>query len=235
MTSGTTPDAPVQVYTNPHRLPVPPAVPGGAAIASSTASSPATRSRRSSPRRRWRRSWGWTALWVKVESSRFGLPSFKVSARRGRSPACVVDRFGTVPDPPTLDDLRAAVATGAPITFVAATDGNHGRAVARMARLLGCACRILVPAGTATARITGIESRGATVDVIEGTYDDAVAASAALADDDVLVVSDTSWDGYADVPTHVIEGYTTIFAEVDEQLGDDTLGPGRACRWVSVR
>src|SRR6478735_6525729 len=219
MTSGTTPDAPVQVYANPHRVPVPPAVPGGrdprefhrelpgyAVTPLLAAPSLAT-------------ELGPDALWVKVELSRLGLPSFKILGVSWSIARLLVDRFGTVPDPPTLDDLRAAVATGDPITFVAATDGNHGRAVARMARLLGCSCRILVPAGTATARITGIESEGATVDVIEGTYDDAVAASAALADDDALVVSDTSWDGYADVPAHVIEGYTTIFAEVDEQLG----------------
>ena len=59
--------------------------------------------------------------------------------------------------------------------------------------------------------------------MIDGTYDDAVAASASLAAAHVLVVSDTSWDGYLDVPAHVIEGYTTIFAEVDEQLGGDAI------------
>ena len=84
-----------------------------------------------------------------------------------------------------------------------------------------------MPAGTAEARITGIESEGATVEVVDGTYDDAVAASAALAADDVLVVSDTSWDGYVDVPADVIDGYTTIFAEVDEQLDGDDDRPRR--------
>ncbi len=166
---------------------------------------------------------GLDALWVKVESSRLELPSFKILGAPWAISRLLVDRFGTLPDPPTLDDLRAALATDPPITLVAATDGNHGRAVARMARLLGCSCRILVPAGTAEARIAGIESEGATVEVVEGTYDDAVAASAALAAADVLVVSDTSWDGYVDVPADVIAGYTTIFAEVDEQLRDDDV------------
>ena len=63
--------------------------------------------------------------------------------------------------------------------------------------------------------------------MVDGTYDDAVAASAALAADDVLVVSDTSWDGYVDVPADVIAGYATIFAEVDEQLGGDDARPRR--------
>ena len=54
--------------------------------------------------------------------------------------------------------------------------------------------------------------------MVDGTYDDAIAASAALASDDHLVVSDTSWPGYAEVPRWVIDGYATIFAEVDEQI-----------------
>jgi diaminopropionate ammonia-lyase len=87
-----------------------------------------------------------------------------------------------------------------------------------MARLLGYESRILVPAGTAPARIDAIAGEGAVVTVVDGTYDDAVRASAALAAGDVLVVSDTSWEGYTEVPRTVIEGYATIFAEVDEQL-----------------
>lgn len=67
-------------------------------------------------------------------------------------------------------------------------------------------------------RIDAIASEGASVEVVDGTYDDAIAASAALASEDHLVVSDTSWPGYAEVPQWVIEGYTTIFDEVDEQL-----------------
>jgi diaminopropionate ammonia-lyase len=223
MTSATTPDGPVQIYANPHRVPAPPLLhtsgdprafhcelPGYAVTPLVEAPALAA-------------ELGMDAVWVKVESSRLELPSFKILGASWAVSRLLVDRFGTLPDPPTLDDLRAALATDDPITLVAATDGNHGRAVARLAHLLGCACRILVPAGTVDARITGIESEGATVEVIEGTYDDAVAASAALAAPDVLVVSDTSWDGYVDVPAHVIEGYTTIFAEVDEQLGDDTV------------
>ena len=217
----TSDQGPVQVYANSHRVAVPPAVrigrdprafhrelPGYAVTPLIDAPALAA-------------ELGLDALWVKVESSRLELPSFKILGASWAISRLLVDRFGTLPDPPTLDDLRAALATDRPITLVAATDGNHGRAVARMARLLGCRCRILVPAGTAEARITGIESEGATVEVVEGTYDDAVAASAALAAADVLVVSDTSWDGYVDVPADVIVGYTTIFAEVDEQLGDD--------------
>jgi diaminopropionate ammonia-lyase len=219
MTSGEA----VQVYANPRRVPEPPvadtgvdprafhrALPGYGVTPLVEASTLAA-------------ELGLDALWVKVESSRLGLPSFKILGASWAISRLLAERFPAVPDPPTLDDLRSALATADPVTFVAATDGNHGRAVARMARLLGSECRILVPAGTAAARIDGIASEGAKVEVVDGTYDDAVAASAALAADDVLVVSDTSWDGYVDVPARVIEGYATIFAEVDEQLGRDAI------------
>jgi diaminopropionate ammonia-lyase len=223
MTSDTTPAGPVQVYANPHRVPNPPATRTGGSPRAFHRELPGYAVTPLVDAPALAAELGLDALWVKVESSRLELPSFKILGASWAISRLLVDRFGALPDPPTLDDLRVALATDHPITFVAATDGNHGRAVARMARLLGCACRILVPAGTAEARITGIESEGATVDVVEGTYDDAVAASAALAADDVLVVSDTSWDGYVDVPADVIAGYTTIFAEVDEQLGGDDV------------
>jgi diaminopropionate ammonia-lyase len=106
---------------------------------------------------------------------------------------------------------------------VTATDGNHGRAVARAARWFGLGAHVLVPAGTAAARIDGIRSEGARVTVVGGTYDDAVAAAAARAGDRALVVSDTSWDGYTTVPAWVIEGYGTIFAEVAEQHTGDPI------------
>jgi diaminopropionate ammonia-lyase len=102
------------------------------------------------------------------------------------------------------------------MVLAAATDGNHGRAVARMAALFGFGARIFVPAGTARARIEAIESEGATCTVVDGTYDEAVARSAEEASERCLVISDTSWPGYVDVPRWVIEGYGTIFWEVED-------------------
>src|SRR5690606_37299507 len=117
-----------------------------------------------------------------------------------------------------LDGLRAALAGRGPRELVAATDGNHGRAVARMARLLGLDAHILVPADMVPARIAAIEEEGARVTVVDGSYDEAAAQSAALADEHRLVVSDTSWDGYRTIPSWVIDGYATIGLEIDEQL-----------------
>jgi diaminopropionate ammonia-lyase len=157
---------------------------------------------------------------VKDESSRMGLPAFKVLGASWATYRVLCDRLEGEPEWDTPHDLATVVADrlGA-LRLVAATDGNHGRAVARMARLLGLSATILVPDGTAPARIGGIAAEGADVTVVPGTYDDAVAESAAMASDRDLVISDTSWPGYEDPPRWVIEGYATIFAEVEAQLG----------------
>jgi diaminopropionate ammonia-lyase len=163
---------------------------------------------------------------VKDESSRMGLPAFKILGASWATYRVLCDRLaaaGVEADPQweTLPDLAAMVARHVgPLRLVAATDGNHGRAVARMAKLLGLSATILVPDGTAPARIGGIAAEGAEVRVVPGTYDDAVAESAAMAGERDLVISDTSWPGYEDPPRRVIEGYATIFAELEDQLAE---------------
>jgi diaminopropionate ammonia-lyase len=165
-------------------------------------------------------------LMAKDESSRLGLPSFKILGASWATYRVLCDRLGGEPAWSTLDDLAAVVTADlGPLRLVAATDGNHGRAVARMAKLLKLSATILVPDETAVARIAGIESEGAEVMVIPGTYDDAVAESAGMAADDVLVVSDTSWPGYQDTPRRVIEGYSTIFGELEDELAELVLPP----------
>jgi diaminopropionate ammonia-lyase len=155
---------------------------------------------------------------VKDESSRLGLPAFKVLGASWGTVLVVADRLGGNAAWGSLDDLGASVAEQlGSLRLAAATDGNHGRAVAHMARLLGIESTIAVPEGTAQARIDGIASEGAEVIVSPGTYEDAVALVAAMASDTTLIVSDTSWPGYEDVPRRVIEGYSTIFAEIEEQ------------------
>jgi diaminopropionate ammonia-lyase len=162
---------------------------------------------------------GVASVRVKDESDRLGMPSFKIlgaswatyrllSAHMGADPAAVGGLAG----------LRAQLA-GQPLTLVAATDGNHGRAVARMARLLDLDAHILVPRNIAAARIDAIGAEGARVTVVDGTYDDAIARSAELADERHLVVSDTSWPGYERVPAWVIDGYATIADEISRQAG----------------
>ncbi len=158
-------------------------------------------------------------IWVKDESQRIGLPAFKILGASWGVARALARRLG-------IDELRCAsfaelverFAPLRPLTLAAATDGNHGRAVARMAALLGFAARIVVPAGTAQARIDAIASEGAQVMIVDGSYDDAVARSAELAGPRCLVISDTSWPGYEDTPRDVIAGYATIFREIDAEL-----------------
>lgn len=154
---------------------------------------------------------------VKDESERLGLPSFKILGASWASMHAVAAWLSVDPAALTLEAARDALRTQR-VTLVAATDGNHGRGVARMAALLGAASIILVPEGTARARIEAIASEGARVEVVQGTYDDAIAASAALAGPETLVVSDTSWPGYASVPRAVVEGYSTMFHEIDDEI-----------------
>ncbi len=156
---------------------------------------------------------------VKDESHRLGLPSFKILGASWASLTTVQAAWGGPIDGPlTVENVRASIGSTTGRGLVAATDGNHGRGVARVAALLGLDSTILVPAGTSRSRIDAIASEGATVEVVDGTYDDAIAASARLADPDHLVVSDTSWEGYEDAPRAVVQGYSTMFFEIDDAV-----------------
>jgi diaminopropionate ammonia-lyase len=161
---------------------------------------------------------GLKKVWIKDESSRLGLPSFKILGASWGVYRALSRRFGDFEPWASIDDVAAQLEPHKPLSLVAATDGNHGRAVARMAHILGIECSIYVPDGTALARIEGIQSEGATCTVVAGSYDDAVARSAEDASDRCLVISDTSWPGYDEVPRWVIEGYSTIFFEIDNEL-----------------
>ena len=163
-------------------------------------------------------------LLIKSETSRLGLPSFKILGAAWAVYRTICDHLGDELESwETIDDLARQVERLKPLKLVAATDGNHGRAVAFMARLLGLESEIFVPAGMASARIRSMEDEGAVVTVVDGDYDDAVVRSGHEAGGRCLVISDTSWPGYEAVPNRVVEGYSTIFAEVDHSLAIDGL------------
>jgi diaminopropionate ammonia-lyase len=158
-------------------------------------------------------------VWVKDESARLGLPAFKLLGASWAAYRALVERLGRDPEPwGSVRELRATLAPLRPLTLATATDGNHGRAVARMAALLGLEADVYVPRGTAAARIAAIEGEGARVTVVDGDYDAAVATAAATAGERCLAIQDVGWPGYEQVPAWVIEGYGTIFWEVDAQL-----------------
>jgi len=156
---------------------------------------------------------------VKAETQRLGLPAFKILGASWATYCALVDHVGHDPGPwSTVHELARLLNPLKPFTLATATDGNHGRAVAFMARLLGFEAHVFVPTGTSAARIEAIRGEGANVTIVDGDYDQAVQRAALEASERCLVVSDTSWPGYEVTPHRVAEGYATIFHEIDDTL-----------------
>ncbi len=169
---------------------------------------------------------GLGGIWVKDEAVRLSLSSFKVLGESFAIFRVVESRLGLGQGGLSWEDLWLPDVRGklADITFSAATDGNHGRGVAWAASQLGFPAVIYVPRGTAPARIRSIESHGARVEVIDGTYDDAVVRMTRdAAHHGWQVISDTSWEEYEEIPWWVMQGYTTMHSETQEQLAGQGL------------
>ena len=162
-------------------------------------------------------------VWVKDESGRFGLGSFKAlggafGVRRvveGGMGSRGTGRVGGSGSGRTGGGAARTGGVAARTTVTCASDGNHGRAVAWGARMFGCDAVIYLPAHVTEARAGAIRSLGARVVRVDGEYDDAVAA----ADRDArergwTVISDTSYEGYMEIPRVVMVGYTIMVEEV---------------------
>ena len=140
-------------------------------------------------------------IYYKNESSRFGLGSFKALGGSYAIECLSQDSPG--------DDLVVCTAT----------DGNHGRAVAWGASLFGAECHVFIHANVSEARAQAIASLGAVMHRVEGNYDDSIAAcneQAAL--HGWQIVSDTSWEGYRDIPKMIMAGYSVMTFEMMDQL-----------------
>ncbi len=158
-------------------------------------------------------------VWVKDESERLGLPAFKILGASWAIYRTLEERLpGGLGAWETIDELREKLEPLRPLSLVAATDGNHGRAVARVARLLGLSARIYAPEDMVAARREAIAREGAELVVVEGSYDEAVERSAEEAGERGLVVSDMPWPGYERIPAWVIEGYSTMLWEIEDEL-----------------
>ncbi|WP_369240145.1 diaminopropionate ammonia-lyase [Streptomyces sp. R21] len=157
---------------------------------------------------------GVARVFVKDESRRLGLPAFKALGA-----SWAVHR--------TLAERAANGGEQGPVTLVTATDGNHGRAVARMAHRVGQRAHVFVPQGVHPQAVAAIVAEQAEVTEVAGSYDEAVrlAAEAAAAPDAVLI-QDTAWPGYEQIPGWIVEGYSTLCAEIDEQLRAERVVEG---------
>ncbi|MEA1970063.1 MAG: diaminopropionate ammonia-lyase, partial [Thermodesulfobacteriota bacterium] len=162
-------------------------------------------------------------LLVKDEGRRFGLKAFKALGASYAVYRVLHERSGGRLEPEEfIGEKGRKLADG--LTLSCATDGNHGRAVAWIAGLLGRPAVIYVPRGTVPARIDAIQSEGARVVVVAGGYDDAVRRAAQEGKDDCMVIADTAYTGYTEIPRYIQQGYLTIFREVSEQL--EEMGEG---------
>ena len=165
------------------------------------------------------------ALWYKDESQRFGLKSFKALggayAVAKQLQKVLETRTGNRPSIADLLEGRCK-ADVAEVVVSCATDGNHGRSVAWGAQMFGCGCVIYIHRDVSEGRKQAMEAFGAEVIRISGNYD----ASVRQADQDAkahnrIIVSDTSYEGYMEIPKDVALGYTVMLAEIVEQLEGD--------------
>lgn len=161
-------------------------------------------------------------IFVKDESYRFGLNSFKVLGCSYAMAKYIAKKTNK-----DISELPYSVLKSEKLreefgqaTFFTATDGNHGRAVAWAAKMLGQKCVVYMPIGTTQNRLNNIAKENATVTIENLNYDDCVrkASESAKEIENAVIVQDTAWDGYEDIPTWIMQGYGTIAYEADEQL-----------------
>ncbi|KAK4545111.1 hypothetical protein LTR36_003662 [Oleoguttula mirabilis] len=169
---------------------------------------------------------GFAHVFIKDESTRFGLPSFKILGASWAVHRAVCQRLN-LPNSTSLAELQAALKhAGGETRLVTCTDGNWGRACARMAKHLDIPIKIYVPAFMVEYTQNLLREEGADVKVVaNGTYDDAIVAAQQDAEKTgALMVMDTSWAGYEEVPGWVTEGYSTMLRETDRQVAALTSG-----------
>lgn len=177
-----------------------------------------------------------STLLLKCESSRLGLPAFKILGASWGVYRSLCEYLGCEPDPEAfpVNAMRQMIEARENkgeinrVSLFAATDGNHGRAVARMARILLSAsahnnhprCMIYVPQGMYETTKQLIQGEGAMVVTVSGDYDRAVEEcwQACQSTPGGIMVQDNAFDGYDVVPRWIVEGYSTLLSEVDEQF-----------------
>lgn len=143
---------------------------------------------------------GVKSVLVKLEGNRFGLPSFKILGASWGTFNAITRKLG-LPLQSTLADVKSAL-KAAPTTLFAATDGNHGAAVAHMGTLLGIPAEIFVPTGLHPSTLEAIRSEGGVITQIDGSYDETVQeAFKAAEENNGVLIQDTAFPGYEEIAT----------------------------------
>ena len=163
-------------------------------------------------------------VYIKDESYRFGLNAFKVLGGSFAMARYIAQQTGKdVSELPynvlTSDALKEEFGQA---TFFTATDGNHGRGGAWAANKLGQKAVVLMPKGTTQTRLNNILAEGATATIEEYNYDECVrmANEMAMKTENGIMVQDTAWDGYEEIPAWIMQGYGTMAMEAYDQLRD---------------
>lgn len=172
---------------------------------------------------------GLKRLYVKDESYRFGLNAFKVLGGSYAIARYIAQQTGKdvseIPyDILTSEKLREEFGQAA---FFTATDGNHGRGVAWAANKLGQKCTVRMPKGSTQTRLNNIAKENATVTIEDLNYDECVRMAAKEAENTEhgVIIQDTAWEGYEEIPTWIMQGYGTLALEADKQLEEDGCRP----------
>ena len=165
---------------------------------------------------------GLNFLAIKDESYRFGLNAFKVLGGSFAMAKYIAQELGKDVSEMTYDYLTSAALKEefGQATFCTATDGNHGRGVAWAANKLGQKAIVHMPKGSSKYRFDNIAKENAKVTIEEVNYDECVRIAAAEADavEHGVIVQDTAWEGYTEIPSWIMQGYATMGSEALEQL-----------------
>jgi len=163
-------------------------------------------------------------LYVKDESFRFGLNAFKVLGGSFAIGCYIAKKLGR-----DISQLPYNTLTSEELlkefgqtTFYTATDGNHGRGLAWAANKLNQKCVVFMPKGSSEIRLKNIRNEGATATIENVNYDECVriAMAESAKTPNSVVIQDTAWEGYEEIPTWIMQGYGTMAKEANDQLHD---------------
>lgn len=167
---------------------------------------------------------GVKGIYVKDESKRFGLNAFKGLGASYAMATYFAKKLSLDLDAMNFTQLLDHVQRLPKSTFATVTAGNHGRGVAWAAKLFGQESKVYLPKGSSTMRLHAIQELGADARITEMNYDDTVLHTASVAkENNWVLIQDTAWQGYEELPLAIMQGYTTIVAEVLAQLNNQSL------------
>lgn len=171
---------------------------------------------------------GLGGFYVKDESKRFDLNAFKVLGASYAIGSYIAGQLDMDISELPYEKMvsREVKEKLGDINFTTATDGNHGRAVAWTANQLGQKSKVFMPKGTTEERVINIRKENSDVDVYDMNYDECVKEAAKFAEENKgVLIQDTSWEGYENIPRLIMQGYTTMAREALDKMTEEGKEP----------